>query len=77
MSISGAQNKGIFDYIFCLLSARLSFSNQSTETGALNIESALQNGGQKTNNKSKVTHADTNPVWPTHHACAQPFHPVN
>ena len=28
-------------------------------------------------NKSKVTHANTNPVWPTHHACAQPFHPVN
>ena len=28
-------------------------------------------------NISKVTHANTNPVWPTHHACAQPFHPVN
>ena len=28
------------------------------------------------NNKSKVTHANTNPVWPTHHACAQPFHSV-
>ena len=29
----------------------------------------------KERNKSKVTHANTNPVWPTHHACAQPFNP--
>ena len=34
-------------------------------------------GLQFNSNKSKVTHANTNLVWPTHHACAQPFHPVN
>ena len=28
------------------------------------------------NNKSKVTHTNK-PTRPTHHACAQPFHPIN
>ena len=27
--------------------------------------------------KSKGTHANSNPVWPTHYGYAQPFHPVN
>ena len=27
--------------------------------------------------KARWTHVNTNPVWPTHPACAQPFHPVN
>ena len=30
--------------------------------------------GRKASVHFVMTHANTNPVWPTHHACSQPFH---
>ena len=36
-------SRGIFAYVFCPISARLSFSNQSAKNKVLNVKSALRN----------------------------------